>query len=183
MEVSLWTASRCPLSAAHHLVNLGLKKTCIPISAKNPPLQDDDILSHFLSPNRKLQLAQFPRFSWRPVCWTRQDVRLQPGLSWSEGWGQMWWVSVLSSITLTYQQTSKEGVCSHRGFNTYCFVLSCDLCVSCVTEWIVCAGDFSSTGGSSGWTDSSIGSQGWVLHQNATSKGAASLHHSPQLLM
>ncbi|XP_062268278.1 apical endosomal glycoprotein [Platichthys flesus] len=31
-------------------------------------------------------------------------------------------------------------------------------------------GDFSSAGGSSGWTDSSIGSQGWVLHQNSTSK-------------
>lgn len=33
------------------------------------------------------------------------------------------------------------------------------------------AGDFSYTEGSSGWTDSSIGSQGWVLYENATSKG------------
>ncbi|XP_068430298.1 apical endosomal glycoprotein [Clinocottus analis] len=31
-------------------------------------------------------------------------------------------------------------------------------------------GDFSSPEGSSGWTDASIGSQGWVLHQNVTSQ-------------
>ncbi|XP_044029538.1 apical endosomal glycoprotein isoform X2 [Siniperca chuatsi] len=31
-------------------------------------------------------------------------------------------------------------------------------------------GDFSYTEGSSGWTDSSIGSQGWVLYENSTSK-------------
>ncbi|XP_029301211.1 apical endosomal glycoprotein [Cottoperca gobio] len=31
-------------------------------------------------------------------------------------------------------------------------------------------GDFSYTEGSSGWTDASIGSQGWVLHENGTSK-------------
>ncbi|XP_059214592.1 apical endosomal glycoprotein [Centropristis striata] len=31
-------------------------------------------------------------------------------------------------------------------------------------------GDFSVPGGSSGWTDRSIGSQGWLLHQNSTSK-------------
>ncbi|XP_074472870.1 apical endosomal glycoprotein [Sebastes fasciatus] len=31
-------------------------------------------------------------------------------------------------------------------------------------------GDFSYTDGSSGWTDASIGSQGWVLHANFTSK-------------
>ncbi|KAJ4926564.1 hypothetical protein JOQ06_008737 [Pogonophryne albipinna] len=31
-------------------------------------------------------------------------------------------------------------------------------------------GDFSYTEGSSGWTDSSIGSQGWVLYENATSE-------------
>ncbi|XP_031133327.1 apical endosomal glycoprotein isoform X1 [Sander lucioperca] len=31
-------------------------------------------------------------------------------------------------------------------------------------------GDFSYSEGSSGWTDSSIGSQGWVLHENSTSK-------------
>uniref|UniRef100_G3Q234 MAM domain-containing protein n=1 Tax=Gasterosteus aculeatus aculeatus TaxID=481459 RepID=G3Q234_GASAC len=31
-------------------------------------------------------------------------------------------------------------------------------------------GDFSSTEGSSGWTDASIGSQGWVLHKNETAK-------------
>ncbi|XP_058472794.1 apical endosomal glycoprotein [Solea solea] len=31
-------------------------------------------------------------------------------------------------------------------------------------------GDFSYTDGSSGWTDSSIGSQGWKLHENSTSK-------------
>lgn len=36
---------------------------------------------------------------------------------------------------------------------------------------IMSAGDFSYTEGSSGWTDSSIGSQGWVLHKNSTSKG------------
>lgn len=33
------------------------------------------------------------------------------------------------------------------------------------------AGDFSYPGGSSGWTDSSIGSQGWKLFKNSTSKG------------
>ncbi|XP_073334470.1 apical endosomal glycoprotein [Pagrus major] len=31
-------------------------------------------------------------------------------------------------------------------------------------------GDFSYTGGSSGWTDTSIGNQGWVLFENSTSK-------------
>ncbi|XP_051268409.1 apical endosomal glycoprotein [Dicentrarchus labrax] len=31
-------------------------------------------------------------------------------------------------------------------------------------------GDFSYTGGSSGWTDTSIGSQGWVRYKNSTSK-------------
>ncbi|XP_019735215.1 apical endosomal glycoprotein isoform X2 [Hippocampus comes] len=31
-------------------------------------------------------------------------------------------------------------------------------------------GDFSYSKGSSGWTDTSIGSQGWVLHQNSTAK-------------
>ncbi|XP_070781146.1 apical endosomal glycoprotein [Enoplosus armatus] len=31
-------------------------------------------------------------------------------------------------------------------------------------------GDFSYAEGSSGWTDASIGSQGWVLHENSTSK-------------
>ncbi|XP_037340928.2 apical endosomal glycoprotein isoform X3 [Pungitius pungitius] len=31
-------------------------------------------------------------------------------------------------------------------------------------------GDFSSSQGSSGWTDASIGSQGWVLHRNETTK-------------
>ncbi|XP_072228678.1 apical endosomal glycoprotein [Leuresthes tenuis] len=31
-------------------------------------------------------------------------------------------------------------------------------------------GDFSYTEGSSGWTDASIGSQGWLLHENSTTK-------------
>lgn len=33
------------------------------------------------------------------------------------------------------------------------------------------AGDFSYPEGSSGWTDTSIGSQGWDLYKNSTSKG------------
>lgn len=37
---------------------------------------------------------------------------------------------------------------------------------------IICVtGDFSYSKGSSGWTDTSIGSQGWVLHLNSTAKG------------
>lgn len=33
------------------------------------------------------------------------------------------------------------------------------------------AGDFSYPEGSSGWTDTSIGSQGWDLFKNSTTKG------------
>lgn len=42
---------------------------------------------------------------------------------------------------------------------------------TCLILRFICAGDFSSTEGSSGWTDASIGSQGWVLHKNETAKG------------
>lgn len=39
-----------------------------------------------------------------------------------------------------------------------------------MSEWLS-PGDFSHTEGSSGWTDTSIGTQGWTLFQNSTSKG------------
>ncbi|XP_077354338.1 apical endosomal glycoprotein isoform X1 [Festucalex cinctus] len=47
----------------------------------------------------------------------------------------------------------------------------CDFVTDCEGEQdeAVC-GDFSYSKGSSGWTDTSIGSQGWVLHQNSTAK-------------
>ena len=37
------------------------------------------------------------------------------------------------------------------------------------------AGDFSDPEGSSGWTDTSIGNQGWVLFKNSTSNGTKTL--------
>ncbi|XP_037547712.1 apical endosomal glycoprotein [Nematolebias whitei] len=47
----------------------------------------------------------------------------------------------------------------------------CDFHADCVEEEDEAkCGDFSYPEGSSGWTDSSIGSQGWVLHKNATVK-------------
>lgn len=39
-----------------------------------------------------------------------------------------------------------------------------------MSEWLS-AGDFSSAEGSSGWTDSSVGSQSWTLFKNTTSNG------------
>ncbi|KAI3361689.1 hypothetical protein L3Q82_002051 [Scortum barcoo] len=48
----------------------------------------------------------------------------------------------------------------------------CDFYADCTGEEDEAkCGDFSYTEGSSGWTDSSIGSQGWVLYENITSKG------------
>ncbi|XP_069016310.1 apical endosomal glycoprotein [Embiotoca jacksoni] len=47
----------------------------------------------------------------------------------------------------------------------------CDFHADCAgAEDEAKCGDFSYTEGSSGWTDSSVGSQGWVLHENSTSK-------------
>ncbi|XP_077593402.1 apical endosomal glycoprotein [Stigmatopora nigra] len=45
----------------------------------------------------------------------------------------------------------------------------CDFHIDCegAEDEAVC-GDFSYTKGSSGWTDTSIGAQGWVLHKNST---------------
>ncbi|XP_038124298.1 apical endosomal glycoprotein isoform X2 [Cyprinodon tularosa] len=47
----------------------------------------------------------------------------------------------------------------------------CDFNADCAeAEDEAKCGDFSYVEGSSGWTDASVGSQGWVLHKNATAK-------------
>lgn len=62
-----------------------------------------------------------------------------------------------------------------------CLILHTKTCLTfCVmmsemSPWIFPAGDFSDPEGSSGWTDTSIGNQGWVLFKNSTSKGTKTL--------
>ncbi len=74
-------------------------------------------------------------------------------------------------------------LCSDERLFLKIYIYQNYLILSEMCAWIISAGDFSYTEGISGWTDSSIGSQGW-LHENSTSDGTNTLcHHNTQLLM